>query len=172
MQLENIYKSTRFATANVPNSFRDSFFSSGESGWNCVYQSSEHLQFIIEKGSLFQKSFFFFLKISQQNIASLGNNSSRRRAGSDSGVQIPPRHSQDRRISWTFARWPWVRGKAVSDFPQNLWESVIYIHQMLGFGGFSFFFLQSMKFTALGWSSAQLLWGLCDLQDATKATTQ
>lgn len=54
MQLKNTYKSTRFPLHTVPNSFRD-WFSGGESSWNCVYQSSERFQFIMGKGSLFQK---------------------------------------------------------------------------------------------------------------------
>lgn len=163
MQLENIYKSTRFAMAIVPNSFRD-FFQWGVRMKLCLSILGT-LAIHYWKGQLVPKKIFF--KISQQNIASLGNNWEQeerwvRLWDADPTLAIPGLGNFS--SPWVSERWIWTKEKS------SIWFSPKYLRICyLDPSVFGFF----VGFFCRGWSSqlwleAQQL--LCDLQGATKAT--
>lgn len=158
MQLENIYKSTRFAMAIVPNSFRD-FFQWGVRMKLCLSILGT-LAIHYWKGQLVPKKIFF--KISQQNIASLGNNWEQekwwdRLWDADPTLAIPGWGNFS--SPWISERWIWMnmdQGEKQHLIFPKIFENLLF--RPISFWGFCWVVLQRMKFTALDGSSAAPLW--------------
>lgn len=130
MQLENIYKSTRFAMANVPNSFRD-FFQWGVRMKLCLSIFGT-LAIHYGKGQLIPKDF----QISQQNIASLGNNWAGEVLGQALGCRSHPSIPRTGEFQCPMDSWKMIMSEGEKQepiFPKSLQKPGIWSHQLLVF---------------------------------------
>lgn len=109
--------------ANVPNSFRD-FFQWGVRMKLCLSIFGT-LAIHYGKGQLIPKDF----QISQQNIASLGNNSEQEKCWDRLwGAGPTPAFPGQGNFSapWTAGRWSWVREKSRSQFSQKVFKNLVF----------------------------------------------